>query len=445
MLQVSLKDAVTGAELSLKPGVNRVGRADDNDLQVPAPSVSSHHCEITVGDGYIRIQDLGSTNGTYLEGTQIQQGTLAPGQTLRLGDITFQVSAQANGETAPAIAVPRAVRIAPQEVEAPKEPTRVQIRPALSVAGSSSSPSGPIQLSPEQTAAVLGVPVNEDDCPQHPGSVATLVCNKCSKKQCTRCARANKVGMKMLMFCSCGGQCRDVAEQRASGVAAASRAAQSTYPSALKYPFKRDGWLLLVGGTILYLIIDLLQMMPVGWIRYFAMIFGYGYLFGYMQQIVSATAHGEDEPPGWPDFSDYFQDIVQPFLLLAGTVVALMAPAIAAFIGGYFLLGILLAVLSAVLFPMALLGVLMSDSFSSLNPLFLIASIVKTTGSYLFACFVLGLLLLCSIGIEIALNTITIPLLPAIITGFFSFYFITVYMRVLGLFYRRNAERLAWL
>ena len=41
-----------------------VGRADDNSIPIPHPSVSSHHAELKMEGGDYRLVDLGSTNGT---------------------------------------------------------------------------------------------------------------------------------------------------------------------------------------------------------------------------------------------------------------------------------------------------------------------------------------------------------------------------------------------
>lgn len=49
----------------------RIGRATDNDVQFPDRSVSRHHCRIISDDGAWWIEDLGSTNGTILDGAPI--------------------------------------------------------------------------------------------------------------------------------------------------------------------------------------------------------------------------------------------------------------------------------------------------------------------------------------------------------------------------------------
>ena len=51
-----------------------IGRAEGCDLQVPEPTVSSRHCLLTrQGDGF-SLEDLGSSNGTYVDGVKLTPG-----------------------------------------------------------------------------------------------------------------------------------------------------------------------------------------------------------------------------------------------------------------------------------------------------------------------------------------------------------------------------------
>ena len=74
----------------LAPGLNRVGRNPTNNLRVADASLSSFHCEITLSpDGTARVRDLASTNGTYVDGVQVTDGEVKPGQILRMGSVEF--------------------------------------------------------------------------------------------------------------------------------------------------------------------------------------------------------------------------------------------------------------------------------------------------------------------------------------------------------------------
>ncbi|HZI33066.1 MAG TPA: FHA domain-containing protein, partial [Candidatus Binatia bacterium] len=64
-------------EIQLKEGANRLGRSDDADFKIADGSVSSSHCTFLVANGDVTIQDLGSTNGTFINGRSIQTAKLS--------------------------------------------------------------------------------------------------------------------------------------------------------------------------------------------------------------------------------------------------------------------------------------------------------------------------------------------------------------------------------
>lgn len=64
-----------------------LGRVVDNQIPVEDPSISSHHAEfILQGDSYL-LKDLGSTNGTFVNGETITEVLLKPGDELRFGSV----------------------------------------------------------------------------------------------------------------------------------------------------------------------------------------------------------------------------------------------------------------------------------------------------------------------------------------------------------------------
>ena len=58
-------------EIQLKQGTNSLGRAAHNDFPIEDLSVSGSHCQIIVSDEGVKIKDLGSTNGTFVNNTPI--------------------------------------------------------------------------------------------------------------------------------------------------------------------------------------------------------------------------------------------------------------------------------------------------------------------------------------------------------------------------------------
>ena len=77
-----------GRRLPITLAVVNVGRADYNDIVIADPSVSTTHAKLQRKDDVWVLTDLGSTNGTYVEGEPvIGETALTPGTTLRFGDV----------------------------------------------------------------------------------------------------------------------------------------------------------------------------------------------------------------------------------------------------------------------------------------------------------------------------------------------------------------------
>ena len=91
---VVLSEGLSGRSYELKAEKTTVGRLDDNMFQVPDPSVSSHHCEITLRGNDVAVRDLNSTNGTFILGQQITEAVLKPGQTMRLGQVELRLEGE---------------------------------------------------------------------------------------------------------------------------------------------------------------------------------------------------------------------------------------------------------------------------------------------------------------------------------------------------------------
>jgi pSer/pThr/pTyr-binding forkhead associated (FHA) protein len=66
-----------------------VGRGDHNTLVIHDNSLSSNHCEILVNGSEVIVRDLGSRNGTFVNGAKLtnQQSQLKSGQTVRFGSV----------------------------------------------------------------------------------------------------------------------------------------------------------------------------------------------------------------------------------------------------------------------------------------------------------------------------------------------------------------------
>jgi len=88
--EAGLADPVTWR---LPPGgAKTVGRAVHADFVLDAALVSRVHCRlVTDREDHLEVEDLNSTNGTYVNERRVQRAALAPGDVVRVGRVEFVV------------------------------------------------------------------------------------------------------------------------------------------------------------------------------------------------------------------------------------------------------------------------------------------------------------------------------------------------------------------
>ena len=155
-----------GHRLELKPGKYRLGRSPDCDFAIDDTTVSSIHCEIIVGEAEVAIRDLGSTNGTFLEGRRVTESPVAPGQTLKLGDVAMGL----------------------------ERPVSITV-PKLDLGAAPPPP-------PLEDGSLA--------CVNHPSVAATFMCLECHKSFCVPCVRRiRRIGGRLLVLCPvCSTHCQ---------------------------------------------------------------------------------------------------------------------------------------------------------------------------------------------------------------------------------------------
>lgn len=105
----------------------RIGRGPENEIRLPDPSVSRHHAVIERDPQGWAIRDLGSTNGTHVDGTRIQRSHLASGARLRIGSFDLDAEEVTEGGTSvqpPASGPPRDPAHTPTPVPPPRPDER---------------------------------------------------------------------------------------------------------------------------------------------------------------------------------------------------------------------------------------------------------------------------------------------------------------------------------
>ncbi|MFF2487034.1 FhaA domain-containing protein [Microbacterium sp. NPDC058062] len=102
---------VEGRRIPLTKSRTVIGRGSDADITVADSGTSRKHVEILWDGERAMVRDLGSTNGTMLDGRKVTEAALPPDATVRIGrtDIVFRVVAQASAPR-PAASVDDATR-----------------------------------------------------------------------------------------------------------------------------------------------------------------------------------------------------------------------------------------------------------------------------------------------------------------------------------------------
>lgn len=90
-----------------------IGRAAEADISVAAEEISRRHALVKPTPDGLQVEDLGSSNGTFINGKRVQQGFLRPGDELRLDSVRLIL-------VAPGMEMAQqATRVAPAEAKAP--------------------------------------------------------------------------------------------------------------------------------------------------------------------------------------------------------------------------------------------------------------------------------------------------------------------------------------
>jgi hypothetical protein len=225
-------------------------------------------------------------------------------------------------------------------------------------------------------------------------------------------------------------------------------------PGAFRYPLTADGIITLMVGVLVFTVGHYLMFIAaffplLGFIFVMGIsIIGAGYLTGYLMTIVERTAHGEDEPPDWPDLTDWEETILKPFGFLLGLCIVGVGPSIAyRYLAHPPVEAVALAIFAAGLLymPMGLLCVALANDYAGLNPIRVIRAIFSVPGRY----FVAWLLVACCVAAELQggawVSQIPVPFVGTVLQQIVSCYFLFVAMRILGLLYLKSSPQLDWL
>ena len=115
---VLFKNDGSQATFPLPDGVTVLGRSHNCELRIPLKIVSREHCQLSPNKETLKIQDLDSHIGTFLNGKRINAAAVKAGDYIRIGPLTFML--QIDGE--PKEVVPPEARKPAPAVKKPQAP-----------------------------------------------------------------------------------------------------------------------------------------------------------------------------------------------------------------------------------------------------------------------------------------------------------------------------------
>jgi len=114
---VLFKKNGTQKTIALPSEVTVIGRRRDCDLYIPLKTVSRRHCELSQNSEGLKLRDLGSRNGTFLNGKRVEEEVpVNPGDYVQIGPLTFQV--QIDGKPQRAVLPGKPSKEPPRKAEA---------------------------------------------------------------------------------------------------------------------------------------------------------------------------------------------------------------------------------------------------------------------------------------------------------------------------------------
>jgi hypothetical protein len=126
---VALSGPHAGRSFPLSGAPLTFGRTPDNAVVIASPLASRRHAEIRLEGGQHVLYDLGSSNGTFVNGQRVQRHVLAPGEVVQIGDEQYRLDAPVQDKTL--LAAPAQQPLPPpSSPQAPNPPGPQSPRPA---------------------------------------------------------------------------------------------------------------------------------------------------------------------------------------------------------------------------------------------------------------------------------------------------------------------------
>src|SRR5437867_2685995 len=81
-----------------------VGRAPTSDIPIIDPTISRRHAEMQANGDAVQVRDLGSSNGTFVNGAKVETASVGSGDTVTFGKVAFRLQQISASAPAPAAA-----------------------------------------------------------------------------------------------------------------------------------------------------------------------------------------------------------------------------------------------------------------------------------------------------------------------------------------------------
>lgn len=220
---------------------------------------------------------------------------------------------------------------------------------------------------------------------------------------------------------------------------------KETLQDCLAYPFRDNGRMVLIWGMILGIFFQLCSLVcslvPV--FGLIAMLILSAYFCAIFFDILVTSATGTDDCSGFPDLADLLEDLIFPYLKVAGVLIVSFLPAFlldAVLPEVDFLVG---SIFGIAYFPMAIFAVAILGRFTAMGPQVVFPAIVIAGGKYWLVVGSLLVLFLLKMFVLSFLDNIFI--IGSILTAFVDMLALMLNARFLGLLYREKEEELGWL
>ena len=94
-MHVRLVPLEGGTPIDIAKDLLLVGRKEDCDVRLEHKSISKLHCVLVKADGLLLLRDLGSTNGTRVNGQRVRRAALLPNDQLQIASLRYSVQVAA--------------------------------------------------------------------------------------------------------------------------------------------------------------------------------------------------------------------------------------------------------------------------------------------------------------------------------------------------------------